>query len=472
MAFLCSTLHPAWFARRYVQIYDATQCRWRPFTLWPAQASVLARMKAERKLVVLKARQLGISWLSLAYALWLLVCRPPAAVLLFSLRESEAKELLWRLAGMYARLPVWLQAKAVTQANATRWELSNGSRALAFSTKAGRSYTGTFALVDEADFVPDLNHFLNAVKPTIDAGGQLCLVSTSDKRRPVSTFKNLFRASLAGTGDYRAVFLPWHARPDRDARWHAVTKAEMHAQRGTDDDFFAEYPATPEEALAPEQLDRRLPLAWVLAVSDLDRPRAPAAPALPGLLRWEEPLPGRRYVVGVDPAEGNVHSDESVACVLDGETWAQVALLGCRVEPATFAGYVAQLAEGFNGADVLVERNNHGHLVLRELQRTGRLRLLQGYDGRPGWLSNVKGKPLLYGLLAAAVQEQAVVVRDAETASQLASIEASTLRAPAGLHDDRADAFALAVAGLAWRGEPAISSVVRARDPLEERMGW
>ena len=54
----------------------------------------------------------------------------------------------------------------------------------------------------------------------------------------------------------------------------------MHAQRGTDDDFFAEYPATPEEALAPEQLDRRLPLAWVLAVSDLDRPLAPAAPAV------------------------------------------------------------------------------------------------------------------------------------------------------------------------------------------------
>jgi len=476
ISFLSSVINPIWFTRRYVQIYDATQHCWRPFLLWPAQRGVLARMTAERKLVVLKARQLGISWLSLSYALWLLVCRPPATVLLFSLRESEAKELLWRLAGMYARLPASIRPRAVTVANATRWELSNGSRALAFSTKAGRSYTGTFALVDEADFVPDLNQFLNAVKPTIDAGGQLCLVSTSDKRRPVSTFKNLFRASLAGTGDYRSVFLPWHARPDRDARWHAVTQAEMYAQRGTHDDFFAEYPATPEEALAPEQLDRRLPLAWVLAVSESEvSPVALGGEgvlALPGLLCWEEPRVGRRYVVGVDPAEGNVHSDESVACVLDGETWAQVALLGCRVEPATFAGYVAQLASFFNQADVLVERNNHGHLVIRVLQQEGGLRVLDGYDGRPGWLSSVKGKPLLYGLLAAAVKDQACAVRDAETASQLASVEASTLRAPAGLHDDRADAFALAVAGLAWRGESVVSSLVRARDPLEGLVGW
>ena len=86
---------------------------------------------------------------------------------------------------------------SVTHSNETRWILSNGSRALAFSTRSGRSYTGTLALVDEADFVPELSQFLNAVKPTIDGGGQLFLVSTSDKKRPISTFKNLFRAAVA-----------------------------------------------------------------------------------------------------------------------------------------------------------------------------------------------------------------------------------------------------------------------------------
>ena len=68
---------------------------------------------------------------------------------------------------------------------------------------------------------------------------------------------------------------------------------------------------------------------------------------------------------------GNVHSDESVACVLDADTWAQVAILACRVEPATFADYVAEVAGYYNAADMLVERNNHGHLVIRELARAG-----------------------------------------------------------------------------------------------------
>ena len=173
---------------------------------------------------------------------------------------------------MYARLPDWMQARAVLKSNESQFVLSTGSRFLAFPTTGGRSYTGTIAVVDEADFVPDLRGFLNAVKPTIDAGGQLFLITTSDKTRPLSTFKRLYRAALEtgpsaqarngslkagsvqamqGLGDYVPVFLPWYARPDRDMDWYTRQRAEMFEQQGTDDDFFAEYPETPEQALGP-----------------------------------------------------------------------------------------------------------------------------------------------------------------------------------------------------------------------------
>ena len=474
---------PRAFVRECIYIYDATHQNWLPFDLWPAQALALAAMVESRKLVVLKARQLGISWLCLSYALWLVLLRAPATILLFSLREEEAKELLWRLRGMYERLPPYLRCRSVVLSNETRWILSNGSRALAFSTRAGRSYTGTLALVDEADFVPDLSHFLNGVKPTIDAGGQLFLVSTSDKKHPQSTFKNLFRAAqrdaactaggrpgghLEG-GDYKQVFLPWHARPGRSAAWHATVQAEMFAQRGTHDDFYAEYPATPEEALAAEQLDRRLPLDWLKQCIDSEHKlltRTTAQPAVPGLTVWQPPRPGRRYVIGADPAEGNPNSDESAAVVLDAETWGQVAELAGRIEPSTFAHYIDQVGVWYNSAAVLPERNNHGHLLIRELDRLGSLQILAGHDDRPGWLSNVKGKPLVYGLLADAVRAGACIIRSSETAAQLASIEASTLNAPAGLHDDRADAFALAVAALAWQPATAASTLIAQHDPL------
>ena len=464
---------PAAFVRDCVHIYDTTGQDWVKFDLWPAQKDTLDVMASSRKLVILKARQLGISWLCLSYGLWLMLFQAPATVLLYSLREEESKELLWRLRGMYDRLPAYLRARAVTNDSERRWILSNGSRAIAFSTKSGRSYTGTLAIIDEADFVPELSQFLNAVKPSIDAGGQLFLVSTSDKQRPISTFKNLFRAAVEGTSDpavgggYRHIFLPWWARPDRDEAWRTAIQAEMYAQRGTNDDFYAEYPAVPEEALAAEQLDRRLPYDWLQECLDTDELALTGiGPAVPGLTVWARPMAGRRYVIGADPAEGNPNSDESAACVLDAVTWAQAAEIAGKIEPSTFAGYLDEVGRWYNAADVLPERNNHGHLLIRELERLGNLRILHGYDDKPGWLSNVKGKPLLYGLVADAIRAATCTIRGSETAAQLASIEASTLRAPQGLHDDRADAFALAVAAVAWKPDIGASTVVAQLDPL------
>lgn len=494
----------SYFTVRYVRIYNATARAWVRFDLWPAQQTALAHMAQERLLVILKARQLGLSWLCLSYALWMALFEAPATVLLFSLREVEAVDLLARMRGIYDRLPVWMQARRTVQNAARLWELSNGSRVLAFSTRGGRSYTGSLALVDEADYVPDLATFLNAVKPTVDAGGKLFLVSTSDKQRPVSPFKNLFRAARraeenrkeqianrarssptsyllpplsSSAGDYQALFLPWHARPDRSAVWHERTQAEMFAQRGTHDDFYAEYPATPEEALAPEQLDRRLPYDWLQAVTEfLPACADSSAPALAGLTVYAPPAPDHSYVIGADPAEGIPHRDASAACVLDAATWEEVATLAGPLEPGVFAQALAHLARYYNQADLLVERNNHGHAVIRSLQERGDVRLLEGYDGRPGWLSNIKGKPLLYDAVAEAVRSGACRIRCGETVAQLASIEASTLAAPAGLHDDRADAFALALAALAYgRGRGAASTVAAARDPLLEMdrsAGW
>ena len=52
IVFLRGIIHPIWFRRRCVPIDDATQHDRRPFTLWPAQRCVLARIQAERKLAV------------------------------------------------------------------------------------------------------------------------------------------------------------------------------------------------------------------------------------------------------------------------------------------------------------------------------------------------------------------------------------------------------------------------------------
>lgn len=463
LAWIAASASAEYFIREFVQIESPEREGWAPFDLWPEQVRALETLVARRQVVVLKARQLGLSWLCVAYALWLMLFRAPAVVLLFSLREAEAKELMARLRGIYAHLPEWMQSRATMADSSTRWELSNGSRAHAFSTRGGRSYTASLALVDEADFVPHLEDFLNAVKPTIDGGGQLALVSTADKARPLSAFKRLFRAAWAGTGDYAAIFLPWSARPARDEVWYARVRAEMRAQRGSDDDLFQEYPATPEEAmrvrssaarLAPSLVEAALAEATPLPLESRvgggrGQECAPLPGNLAGLKVFAPPRAGVFYVCGADPAEGNPARDESAATLFEAETGEQVAVLAGAIPPDLFAQQCAALCAWYGAAAILVERNNHGHAVLGWLQEAGAT-LVRGRDGKAGWLTTAASKSRLYDELERALRGGEVTLHDGETAAQLASIEATTLRAPAGLHDDRAMAAALALAARAW----------------------
>ena len=427
---LKSSADPAYFLDTHTWIFNATLRSWVRFALWLAQMDVCDALLTGRHLIVLKARQLGLTWLCLGYALWLMLFRPAAVILLFSKREDEAQELMTRLQGMYQRLPFWMQCRRVET-------------------------------------------FLNAVKPTVDAGGQLALISTSDKSQPNSTFKRLFRAGWRGTNEYRAIFLPWTARPGRSPEWYVSIQRDMWEQKGTDDDLHQEYPETPEQALGARTLDKRLPPVFLQRVAceatplPVDRWRADV-PLVDGLLVYRLPTPGQLYVLGADPAEGNPTSDESALCVLDAVSGAQMAVCAGRFQPAVMAQKADQIGTFYNRADAMVERNNHGHAVLLWLSENGNLRLLPGLDGRPGWLSNAKGKALMYDAVVEGCRDGGLELYDSETIRQLGGLEGSSLRAPAGDHDDRADALALAFAGAGAAGmadqEPI---VIRGVDPLQ-----
>jgi hypothetical protein len=446
-----------WFTAQYIQIYDATDRAWIPFDLWREQGQVLLALLKYQLIVVLKARQLGMTWLMLAYALWLMLYRPAAVVLLFSRRDDEARHLLERLKGMYLALPDWMQDVARQNRQGPRLvtdnehvlEFGNGSVARAFPPNAGDSYTASFVLVDEADLVPDLGKLMASVKPTIDGGGTMALVSRADKSKPNSEFKNVYRAAKAKLNSWLPVFLPWSVRPGRDAAWYEAQKTDSLTRTGGLDYLWEQYPETDDQALAPNQKDKRLPLPWLLQCYQSSAPlsldQLPGeAPLIPGLEIYALPGFRRTYVIGADTAEGNPHSDDSAASVLDKDTGEEVATLAGRYEPATFASYLDELSRFYNGASILVERNNHGHAVLLWLREHSRARRLRGYDGRDGWLTNARGKAQLYADVARDLRDHGLLLHSAGSYSQLAGIEGSTLNAPDGEQDDRAIAFALA----------------------------
>lgn len=442
---------PIYFIAAYCWVFNATEEAWIPFDLWPAQAWALTQIMDHKLVVILKARQLGFTWLVLGYALWQMLFRPAATVGIFSRTETDAGDLLdFRLKGIYERLPAFMQARGVVANNMSRWELSNGSVAMAFPTTGGRSYTFSFLFVDEADFQENLDSLMRAVKPTIDAGGAMALLSTSDKGVPGSPFKKIYRAAKRRLNAWHALFLPWYARPGRTAAWYAQQQTDAEANTGSLDDVHQEYPATDTEALAPRTLDKRIPAVWIEKVYvELDPIDAQGAPSIPGLEVYRQPVKERLYAVGVDPAEGNPTSDDSALTVLDVATGEEVAAISGKLQPSVIAEYADQIGRYYNRAGLMVERNNHGHAVLLWLEEHSMLRRLNGHDERPGWLSSRLGKTLLYNDLADCFRDEDTELHSFDTYTQLASIEGSTLRAPVGEHDDRADSYALAHAGRA-----------------------
>jgi hypothetical protein len=439
---------PAYFISTYCYIYDAVTGEWVRFRLWPEQKQTLLTILKNLLVIILKARQLGMTWLVLGFALWLMLFRPIAEVLIFSKRDKEAIYLLTdRLKGMYKRLPEFLKVELdVVEDSAHEFGLSNGSIARAFPTSAGDSYTATLAIVDEADLVPDLNRLMRAVKPTIDAGGRMILLSRSDKKKPKSEFKAIYKAAKKRLSPWVSVFLPWFVRPGRDKAWYEAQKQDILTRTSALDDLHEQYPATDTEALAPATKDKRIPAEWLENCYD-ELPFMPAEKALsvPGIEIYRLPESGRKYVIGADPAEGNPGSDDSALTVLERDSGEEVAALAGKLQPSTFAFYIDQVGQFYSQADVLVERNNHGHAVLLWLRDNSKLRRLKGRDDKEGWHSTTLGKSLLYDNCADVFRDRETILHSFESFNQLASIEGSTLRAPEGEFDDRADGYALAL---------------------------
>jgi len=450
---------PEYFIDTYVKIYDATEGTWIPFKLWPEQKEVLAKFHDEELTVALKARQLGLTWLALSYALWLMMYRSVAEIGLFSRRETEAIYLLSkeRLQGIFEHLPDWMKAGYYYSVDSAKmWQLNHGSATRAFPTSAGDSYTFTLALVDEADLAPDLKQLMTAVKPTIDAGNKMFLISRSDKSKPNSHFKKIYKNAKRGLNNWSHIFLPWWVRPSRTKGWYDALKRGYMADEGTLDTLHEQYPSTDTEALQARTLDKRIPPAFLRRCYEELEPLQelpPGCPTIPGLEIYVLPEPGQEYVIGADPAEGNPNSDPSAATVVDSLTGEEMAVIEGRIEPTVFASYLDTVGVYYNDAFTMIERNNHGHAVIAWLVDNSELAILEGHDAsstskpKLGWLSSSKGKALMYNSVTDAFRDQETVLHSFPTFVQLASIEGATLLAPAGEHDDRADSYTLAIVG-------------------------
>jgi hypothetical protein len=477
-----------------VELLSSEEEKWMPFILWPYQSQLLKTLETDFRILILKARQLGFTTIVIAYLVWRMLFHSVATIGLFSRGEIEAMDLLERLTKTYHRLPPWLRAERVVANNAHYFELSNGSWARAMSTNKGESFTFKYLFLDELDRFPNAATLLKNVKPAADsAKAQIIAGSISDKDDMDTPFKNMVAATMEGQGEWNLIFLPCFDRPGRDDGWYDRIFSEILIrmkgdEAGAKDEMFQQYPRTIEEALAPRKQGKRIPFAHLQIVYEKEDPiQDHPGPAIPDLKVYRLPQPNRSYVIGGDPAEGVEGGSDSSICVMDKGSGEEVAALQGKFEPKkVFPKMLFQIAVWYNFAEILPERNNHGHAVIGELNELiaadfsvraaqvteiltkeasavgqgdvivadsleiPRVWILNDpNDKKEGWLTSpsgsavTRGKVAMYDNGAQAVKDELVIIHDPVTLDQLSSIDINNLKNLNG-HDDAADAFVLA----------------------------
>lgn len=230
------------------------------FSLWEEQKRALRDMMENRLTIVLKARQLGLSWLALWHSLWNMLFKTGYQVVTLSKRDEDAKELILRMKFMLNELPNWLILEdikvnrgkfAKLRFRATEHRITiireNGlpSRMVAMpaAPDSGRSFTANLVILDEWAFQEFAYKIWNAAFPTIHrpTGGKVIGISTAKRA-------TLFHEIWQNADDFgfKKIFLNWRADPRRDDAWYEQAKKALSAGR----QYMAEFPNTPEEAFA------------------------------------------------------------------------------------------------------------------------------------------------------------------------------------------------------------------------------
>lgn len=246
-----------------VKIEDKDSFKVVPFDMWPAQRGVLDVFVEERLVVVLKARQLGLSWLALAYSMWNILFKSGFWVVALSKRETpDAKELARRMKLILRYAPDWMvqeHGNAAPGWKGPTWESTSLTvtvhhpggedsvfQSLTSSPESGRSLTANLILLDEWAFQQHAEYIYTSAYPTINrpTGGQILGISTGKRG---TLFEQIWDGGYSGDNNFYPVFLSWRSDPNRDDVWYDRTKRDMP------NTYRQEYPSTPEEAFMVTQ---------------------------------------------------------------------------------------------------------------------------------------------------------------------------------------------------------------------------
>ena len=209
---------PVYFINKYVKIQHPTKGLVR-FDTYDFQDVCLKDFVDHRFNVILKSRQLGISTLTAAYAVWLTLFYKDKNVLVIATKLSVAMNFIKKVKVALKGLPPWLVLPEIVSNNKQSIEFSNGSqiKAIPTSDDAGRSEALSLLIVDEAAFVRNFDELWMGLYPTLSTGGRAIVLSTPNGVG--GQYYELYTKAEANENEFNPIKLPWDVHPEHDDEW-------------------------------------------------------------------------------------------------------------------------------------------------------------------------------------------------------------------------------------------------------------
>jgi len=328
-----------------------------PFNTYPYQDELVNDFNDYRFTVILKARQLGISTISAAYAVWFMLFHKEKNILVMATKFTTAANLVKKVKQVMKNLPPWMQVAKITIDNRNSFELSNGStiKAVGTSADAGRSEALSLLIIDEAAHVEGLDDLWAGLYPTLSTGGRCIALST-----PMGVgnwFHRTYTDAENGDNEFHPVSLRWDVHPERDKAWFEKETKNM-SRRQIAQELECNFNTSGETVIHPDDI------SWIHQQicepeyrTGWDR----------NMWIWEKYQEGVPYLLVADVARGD-GADSSVFHIMRTDTMEAVAEYQGKPTLDHFARILNDAGKEYGGCLLVVENIGIGISVCEKLR--------------------------------------------------------------------------------------------------------
>ena len=307
--------------------------------------------------IVLKSRQLGLSTLVAAYAVWMAIFQKEKNILIIATKLTVAQNFITKVKTMIRSLPKWMILADIVENNKQKIRFSHGSQIQAIPTSedAGRSEALSLLIVDEAAFVRNFDTIWTGIYPTISTGGRVIILSTPNGVG--GQYHKLYVDAEAGLNEFNAINLPWTVHPERDDEWFEKTTKNMN-KRQIAQEYLCDFATSGETFLDNNTLEwLRGQVKPPIERQGYDR----------NVWIWKYPLSANSYILSADVSRGD-SKDYSTFHIIDAETSEIVAEYKGKIRPDNFAELINEFGLKYNKALVCPENNSYGYATILKLQ--------------------------------------------------------------------------------------------------------